>query len=68
MYKWHSENSFKEFEVNAQSDLDLYNFVQDIIKNGPIFGNYPEEKLEKFEEKLYELRKNNFNNSTGQIV
>jgi hypothetical protein len=42
--------------------------VQDIIKNGPIFGNYPEEKLEEFEERLYELRKDNFNNSTGQIV
>jgi hypothetical protein len=59
---------FLEFIVDRQLEPSLYNFVEDIKKNGAVFGNYSEEKLKEFEERLYELRKDNFNNSTGQIV
>jgi hypothetical protein len=63
LYKDYSDHQFQDIPV-TEDDPELYKFVQDVRKNGPVFGNYPAEKLEIFEERIYELRKNNLNNST----
>jgi len=64
LYKDYADHQFRDIPVNAD-DAELYNFVEDVRKNGPVFGNYPADKLEIFEERIYELRKNNLNNSAG---
>jgi hypothetical protein len=46
----------------------LYNFIEDIKENGPRFYSYPEETLKYFEECINELRKNNGDNTTGQVI
>lgn len=37
---------------------DLYNFVEETKTHGPKFNNYDKDTLEKFIERIYELRKN----------
>jgi hypothetical protein len=54
--------------VNKDLDPELYNFVEQTKTIGPQFSDYPEETIAYFEERINELRTNNFNNSTGQTV
>ena len=64
LYKFHGNGEFDKFVVNKDLYPELYSFVETVKKQGTIFGNYPEEKLEYFTELLNELRKNNTNNPT----
>ena len=63
LYKAYSEGQFKDFTLD-KSDIELYNFVEQTRTIGPQFSDYPEEKIANFEERIYELRKNNSNNPT----
>jgi len=63
-----SDHGFNDFTIDADEDPELYDFVEAVKNNGPKFNDYAPEKLERFADKIYELRKNNPNNSAGSTV
>jgi hypothetical protein len=63
LYKLYGDGTFNEIGITGEHDLDL--FVNEVVKNGPRFSHYQPEKLEYFVSRIYELRKNNSNNTTG---
>jgi hypothetical protein len=63
MYKLYSAKVFDTLEVDAMTDPDLAQFVDETKNKGPKFSNYTAEKLENFVNRIYELRKNNSNNA-----
>lgn len=65
MYKLLSEGTFKKLNPNPDTDPELYKFVEETNTKGPKFSNYTREKLETFLSRIYELRKNNSNNTAG---
>ena len=62
LYKAYHEGQFKDFTVD-KSEIELYNFVEQTKESGPRFYDYSLEKTTHFEKRIYELRKNNFNNT-----
>lgn len=68
LYVEYGISQFENLHASNDADPALLNFVEYIKKNGPRFSHFTEEQLEYFEERLYELGKNNPNNTTGQIV
>jgi hypothetical protein len=60
-----SDHGFNDFAVDEKEDPELYQFVETIKNSGPRFNDYAPELLEKFADKIYELRKNNPDNSAG---
>lgn len=64
----YERDQFQNLLVDKDTDPDLYNFIEDIKENGPRFYSYSEETLKYFEECINELRKNNGDNTTGQVV
>ena len=63
MYKLYSAKVFDTLEVDAMTDPDLAQFVDETKNKGPKFSNYTAEKLEYYVNRIYELRKNNSNNA-----
>ena len=58
LYLIYGANKFADITVDAIIDPELAKFVEETQTKGPKFSNYPKEKLEKFVERIYELRKN----------
>lgn len=65
LYKLHSAKVFDHLEVDSNTDLDLFKFVEETKTKGPKFSNYTQEKLENFVSRIYELRENQSNNTAG---
>jgi hypothetical protein len=65
MYKLYGANKFADIAVDATIDPELAKFVEEIQTKGPKFSNYSNDKLESFVERIYELRKNQSNNTAG---
>jgi hypothetical protein len=65
LYKEYSDHQFTDFTVDATTEPELFEFVEDIKSNGPRFYSYPPDKIAYFEERIHELRKNNSNNTAG---
>lgn len=65
MYKLYGAKVFETLDIDAATDPDLFKFVDETITKGPKFSNYSREKLEYFVSRIYELRKNNSNNTPG---
>jgi len=63
LYKEYSDHKFEDFEVDHNTEPELYDFVQQTKQIGPQFSDYSPEKIAYFEERIHELRKNNTNNS-----
>jgi hypothetical protein len=63
LYRLHSANAFNELEFNREAEPELAKFIDDTNIRGPKFSNYSPEKIEQFVTKIYELRKNNGNNT-----
>ncbi len=51
--------------IDQYTDPDLYAFVEETKAKGPKFANYKSATLEKFISRIYELRKDNSNNTAG---
>ena len=62
LYKLYSQNKFRDIEVDP-TDTALADFVEETKTKGPKFSNYTREKLEYFVSRIYELRKNNTDNT-----
>jgi hypothetical protein len=65
LYKLYGVNKFADITVDATIDPDLAKFVEETQTKGPKFSNYSNDKLESFVERIYELRKNQSNNTAG---
>jgi len=52
-------------EVDATTDPELFDFVEETKTKGPKFSNYTTETIETFVSRIYELRKDNSNNTAG---
>lgn len=65
MYRIYGQDNFKDLIIDRFTDPALYDFVEETKTKGPKFANYSQERLREFVSKIYELRKNNSNNSAG---
>ena len=65
LYKLYGQDKFESIEIDATIDPELAKFVEETKTKGPKFSNYPQEKLRSFVERIYELRKNQSNNTAG---
>jgi hypothetical protein len=65
LYIEYSKDQFEGLQVDKNNEPELFEFIEDIKLNGPRFYGYTEEQIQKFEERIYELRSNNTNNSAG---
>jgi len=68
LYIEYGAHQFQDVVVDQDAEQELYKFVEYIKTNGPRFTDFTEDKLEIFEERIHELRKNQLNNTTGQTV
>lgn len=64
MYVEYSADQFQGIVVDKNKEPELYEFVEYIKSNGPRFYSYSTDQLEYFASRIYELRKNNANNTT----
>ncbi len=64
MYRLYDLDNFKDLIIDRFTDPALYEFVEETKTKGPKFANYRPERLKEFVEKIYELRKNNPNNTS----
>lgn len=64
LYKIYDQTKFEDLKVDVNIDPDLYNFIEETKTKGPKFSNYTHEKINYFVSRIYELRKDNSNNST----
>jgi hypothetical protein len=58
-------NAFEQLVIDENIDPELAKFVNETITKGPKFSNYASEKLNQFVSRIYELRKDNPNNTAG---
>ena len=65
MYTLYGAKIFETLEIDNTTDPELFQFVEETITKGPKFSNYSREKLEYFVSRIYELRKDNSNNTPG---
>lgn len=63
LYKLYSAKVFDTLEVDPETDKALAAFVEETKTKGPKFSNYTSETIENFVSRIYELRKNNSNNT-----
>ena len=56
-------DKFEGIEVNSEEEPELKTFINDIQQGKSKFDDYPHEQLEYFASRIYELRKNNSNNT-----
>lgn len=61
----YSANAFDNLVVDETTDPALARFVSETKTRGPKFSNYTQEKLNEFVSRIYELRKDNSNNTAG---
>ncbi len=61
----HGAGAFETLEVDPETDPELFKFVNETLTKGPKFSNYASTKLEQFLSRIYELRKDNSNNTAG---
>lgn len=63
LYRFYSDKVFDTLEVDSTTDPELFEFVEETKTKGPKFSNYSVEKVETFVSRIYELRKDNSNNT-----
>lgn len=65
MYVVYGKDNFRSLVVDEATDFELFKFIEETKTKGPKFSNYTPEQLEQFLSRIYELRKNNSNNTAG---
>ena len=63
MYSEYSSDQFKGLTVDKELEPELYEFVEYVKENGARFYMHTAEQIDHFAKRIYELRKNNSNNS-----
>jgi hypothetical protein len=65
LYVEWDRDKFEGIAVNQEFEPELQNFINDIRNGNHKFDDYPPEQIEYFASRIYELRKNNSNNTAG---
>jgi len=65
LYRLYSAKIFETLVVDPTTDSELFDFVEETKTRGPRFSNYSAETVETFVSRIYELRKDNSNNTAG---
>ncbi len=65
MYRLYDVDQFRDLIIDKFTDPALFEFVEETKTRGPKFANYSTERLQEFADRIYELRKNNSNNTAG---
>ena len=65
LYTYYSQDEFEKVVVDNIVEPELADFVEKTKTDGPRFNSYPKDKLEYFARRIYELRKNNPDNTAG---
>lgn len=63
LYTEYGFDNFKSLNINDE-DIKFKEFIEETISKGPRFNNYSRDELEHFVSKIYELRKNQSNNTS----
>jgi hypothetical protein len=63
LYSEYSSDQFKGLTVDKELEPELYEFVEYVKENGARFYMHTAEQIDHFAKRIYELRKNNSNNS-----
>jgi hypothetical protein len=58
------KDGFEGIVVSPIDEPELYQFLEDIKTGIHKYGDYPEEQINYFASRIYELRKNQSNNPT----
>ena len=64
LYKLYGSGVFEHLIIDPSTDPELSRFVEETIIKGPKFSNYTTEKLNIFVSRIYELRKDNTDNTS----
>lgn len=65
LYIEYNKDQFRNIKVGQQEEPELYQFINDIKNGTHKFHDYPQEDIDYYASRIYELRKNYDNNSTG---
>ena len=65
LYLLYDAGAFTDIDIDATIDPELAKFVEETLTRGPKFSNYEPEKIRHFVSRIYELRKDNSNNTAG---
>lgn len=65
MYSEYSKDQFTGLTVDKEAEPELYEFIEYVKINGARFYMHTAEQIEHFAKRIYELRKDNSNNSAG---
>lgn len=58
LYKEYSDHEFRDIVLDENDDPEFLAFVERIKIRGPRFSNYSPDTLEKFAQKIYEIKEN----------
>ena len=64
MYIEFEKDRFNGIQFDHNEEPELAKFISDIQNGTHKFDDYPHEEIEYFASRIYELRKNNSNNTT----
>ena len=62
LYIEYNKDQFSNIKIDPTEEPELYQFVNDIRKGTHKFHDYPQEDIDYYASRIYELRKNNDNN------
>ena len=65
MYIEFNKDQFNGLQFDASEEPELAKFISEIQNGIHKFDDYPHEEIEYYASRIYELRKDNSNNTTG---
>ena len=65
MYIEFNRDQFQGIQFNKEEEPELAKFISDIQSGAHKFHDYPPEEIDYYASRIYELRKNNSNNTAG---
>jgi hypothetical protein len=65
LYIEFNKDRFNGIHIDIDTDPELYKFIQAIQNGSHKFDDYPHEEIEYYASRIYELRKDNSNNTPG---
>lgn len=65
LYIEFNKDQFAGITFNVDEEPELAKFISEIQNGTHKFNDYPSDEIEYYASRIYELRKNNFNNSAG---
>jgi hypothetical protein len=65
LYVEYDRDKFAGIVVNKVDEPEVYEFVESIKSGSRKYNDYPQDQIDYFARRIYELRKHNTNNTAG---